>query len=334
MIYQQQHTFEEYRQVRFIQMEEDDNGETEVVFVSDQHFTAREVIGGVFSIPGCPKPYLIEEDDGAIIERKIHHINTRFSSTIDVYYQEFYTDMVSNGIPQELNQYVGKTARIQFFGNGVRSRLQLPTNTIQIDPEMEEVWYFAIDHFFTNQQAQNDDVLVLRMEYEENNILSRGYDGTLKIHYDFLTMDETYLESFCEVCETHFDGRDNEATDNHQRCVDEAEAQNATLAAAQNSSDPDASNADDGEEEETDAEEEEETDTEEEETDAEEEAEADAEEPINEQYDETTFHANSEIIPIQNIGQVFNFNNIHDFNNTNFTNYTGHGLIGDPVMGQ
>ena len=330
MIYQQQQTFEEFRQVRFIQMEENENGETEVIFTTDQRFTPREVLGGAFAIPGAPKPFLIE-DEGQIIERVIHHINTRFSATIDVYYQEVYTDMIAEGIPQNLNQYIGKNVRVQFYENGILERTQMPQGTIAISREMDEVWRFAFDHFFTNEQVENDDTLVLKMEYEANNIPSLGYDGILKVHHDVLSRDEAFMELLCEVCDTHFDGHDATAVDNHERC--EEHAGNGNQSVAQNSSDPDASfdrdSDSDSEEEETDSEGEEAEDNEAEDNEAEE-----AHAPINEQYNDIVFHGNSEIIPIQNIGQVFNFNDIQDFNNTNFPNYTGHGLIGEPVMGQ
>lgn len=337
MIYQQQQTFEEFRQVRFIQMEENENGETEVISTTDQRFTPREVLGGAYAIPGAPKPFLIE-DDGQIIERVIHHINTRFSATIDVYFQEVYTDMIAEGIPQNLNHYIGKNVRVQFYSNGVLESVQMPTGTITINSEMDEVWRFAFDHFFTNEQVENDDTMVFKMEYETNNIPSLGYDGTLNVHHDTLTRDEAFLELFCDVCNTHFDGHDATAVDNHERC--EEHAGNGNQSVAQNASDPDASFDNDNDSD-SDSEEEEETDSEAEiEEEAEGEAEAgEAEEEethgrINEQYNDVVFHANSEIIPIQTIGRVFNFNDIHDFNNTNLPNYTGHGLIGEPVMGQ
>ena len=166
-------------------MEENENGETEVISTTDLRFTPREVLGGAFAIPGAPKPFLIE-DDGQIIERVIHHINTRFSATIDVYFQEVYTDMIAEGIPQNLNHYIGKNVRVQFYSNGVLESVQMSTGTITINSEMDDVWRFAFDHFFTNEQVENDDTLVLKMEYESNNIPSLGYDGTLNVHYDTL----------------------------------------------------------------------------------------------------------------------------------------------------
>ena len=240
-------TYEQFRPVRFIQMEENDNGETRVVFVSDQRYTPREVIHNAFGIPGSPRPYVIE-GEVYIVERKIHHINTHFTEFIDVYFQEFYTNLVAELVPQEIEQHYEKGVIVKFYENAVPTSMQMPETIIYISEELEEVWEFATQNFVMNHHRENRDVLVLRMDFE--SVSGQEHDGILHVNYDFLPFADTLLESYCDVCETHFDGRDNDAIDNHERC--EYEATNAQHSV----SDPDAVNDNDSDEEETDSEEE------------------------------------------------------------------------------
>ena len=241
-------TNEQFRPVRFIQMEENDNGETRVVFVSDQRYTPREVIYNAFGIPGSPRPYVIE-GEVYIVERKIHHINTHFTEFIDVYFQEYYTNLVAELVPQEIEQHYEKGVIVKFYENAVPTSIQMPETIIYISEELEEVWEFATQNFVMNHHRENRDVLVLRMDFE--SVSGQEHDGILHVNYDFLPFADTLLESYCDVCETHFDGRDNDAIDNHERC--EYEATNAQ----QSVSDPDAVNDNDSSEEETDSDEEE-----------------------------------------------------------------------------
>jgi hypothetical protein len=201
-------------------MEENDNGATRVVFVSDQVFSTREVLTNAFGIRGCPLPYVIE-GGVTVVERVIHHISTYTSEFIDVYYQEIYTGQVAEDIPDFIEQHIGKTVQVVFQENMVTTETQMENPIVTITEELEEVWEFATQNFVMNHHE--DYFLLFGMTYRQCE--SADYDGRLLVNYSFIPKEETYMEYYCEVCDTNFDGRDEEAVHNHQLCADNANRQ-------------------------------------------------------------------------------------------------------------
>lgn len=305
---------EQFRQVRFIEMQENENGETRITFISPDTYKIRDVIRNVFGVPGCPVPYVLE-DAIRIIERVIHHIGTYDTEFIDIYYQEVYTSMVAEEITQSVTRHIGEDVVVVFQENRVNTRIQMRHPIVRITEDLEIVWEFANEHFRMNHNET--DILALEMRYERN----RGSNGTsrpfLYINYRFIPEHETYEELFCTVCENHFDGRDQAACDNHLICMEDH--------TPDNQSDPDARIYEDDENE-TDTEDDEETDDENEEYENENE---------NQNENENANALNNTIIN-DNINN-FNINTIDYIDPNNFyynrlpeQNYTGHGLIGEP----
>jgi len=211
---------EQFRPVRFIEMEENDNGATRVVFVSDQVYSTREVLTNAFGIRGCPLPYVIE-GGVTVVERVIHHISTYRSEFIDVYYQEIYTGQVAEDIPDYIERHIGKTVQVVFQENMVTTETQMANPIVTITEELEEVWEFATQNFVMNHH--DDYFLLFGMTYRQCECCD--YDGRLLVNYSFIPKEETYMEYYCEVCDTNFDGRDEQAVHNHQMCVDNANRQ-------------------------------------------------------------------------------------------------------------
>lgn len=211
---------EQFRPVRFIEMEENDNGATRVVFVSDQVFSAREVLTNAFGITGCPLPYVIE-GGVTVVERVIHHISTFRSEFIDVYFQEIYTGQVAEDIPDHIERHIGKTVQVVFQENMVTTETQMENPIVTITEELEEVWEFATQNFVMNHHE--DYFLLFGMTFCQCE--SCDYDGRLLVNYSFIPKEDTYMEYYCEVCDVNFDGRDEEAVHNHQLCVENANRQ-------------------------------------------------------------------------------------------------------------
>ena len=193
---------EQFRPVRFIEMDENDNGDTRVVFVSDQVFSAREVLTNAFGITGCPLPYVIE-GGVTVVERVIHHISTFRSEFIDVYYQEIYTGQVAEDIPDFIEQHIGKTVQVVFQENMVTTETQMENPIVTITEELEEVWEFATQNFVMNHHE--DYFLLFGMTFCQCE--SCDYDGRLLVNYSFIPKEDTW-EYYCEVCDANFDGRD------------------------------------------------------------------------------------------------------------------------------
>ena len=311
------------RQVRFIEMQENENGETRITFISPDTYKIRDVIRNVFGVPGCPVPYVLE-DAIRIIERVIHHIGTYDTDFIDIYYQEVYTSMVAEEVTQSVARHIGEDVVVVFQENHVNTRIQMRHPVVRITEDLEIVWEFANEHFRMNHNET--DILALEMRYERNRRSNGTSRPFLYINYRFIPEHETYEELFCTVCENHFDGRDQAACDNHLICMEDN--------TPNNQSDPDARIYEDDENENEDDENENEDD-EDEETDTEDDEEYENENEENENVEYENENEENNTIINDNDNDNINIIDYNDQNNFYYNrlpeqNYTGHGLIGEP----